>query len=49
MRPETLIDSIRWRPQRSIAEDLRWALASAAVASILSPLLGAAIAYALIK
>jgi hypothetical protein len=49
MRPNTLIDSIRWRPERSIAEDIQWAVGWAAFTAIAAPLFVVAVYVAVMK
>ncbi len=49
MRPNTLIDSIRWRPERSIAEDIQWAVGWAAFTAIAAPLFVVAVYVAVMR
>ena len=48
MRPNTLIDSLRWAPQRSIVEDIQL-LALMTLFATLCPFLAAAVAIAVMQ
>jgi hypothetical protein len=47
MRPEHLIESLRWAPERSIAEDVQLVIGWAACAAIAAPLLAVAVFVAI--